>query len=719
MRRQMYDLHLQPETPGWLAPGRTPRRSARAHRRARCRRRAARRGQHRRGASTSCGRSKVEAVAISLLFSFLDPTHEQRVRARVQEVLPGVDVSISSEVDPAFREYERTVVTAFDAYIKPVVDRYLANLAKGLAATGVPAPLQVMQSRGGLAGVDTARQRPVRLFLSGPAAGAIGSAAVGKAEGFEDLITIDVGGTSSDIALVEGGTVHARPETQIAGYAVRVPMLDVTTLGAGGGSIAWIDAGGGLRVGPHSAGADPGPACYGRGGRLPTVTDASIVLGYLDPSGLAGGAVGLDPALAHAAIEETIARPLGIDVVTAALGIHRIANGRMADGIRLVSVNRGLRSARVRLWCPSAVPADCMPPPSPTSCRSRASWCRDIPACSRPPVCWRRQSRTRWRAPSMAPLRRQELSDVRRELRRARSPRRRPDAAGGRRGPPRGSAQLSPMSATSGRAISSRCRSTAAATTRCRASTPTSRRSTRSSTATRPARRRRSSICGSCIRRCSRKARSIVRRRGHRSRHASACATCGSREAPGHRDARSISDRALKDGDRIVGPAIIEQSDSTTLVPPAGRRVFWRAEPCSWSARDGMDTTKAHGSQETFDPVTLEVLRHRLDWIAEEMQATLLKSSCSPIVKEGLDASASIFTLDGTTLAQACAIPIHLGTLIPAVAEIIRVFPGRVDEAGRHLHPQRPLLRRHAPARFRRGHAGVRRAPARWRSPRP
>lgn len=340
MRRQMYDLRLQPETPVWLAPG---------ERRVEVRERIDAQGAVAvplDEASIDAALAKlrpldIQAVAVSLLFSFLDPAHEQRVRARVKEVLPGVDVSISSEVDPAFREYERTVVTAFDAYIKPVVDRYLVNLAKGLAAAGVPAPLQVMQSRGGLAGVETARQRPVRLFLSGPAAGAIGSAAVGKAEGFKDLITIDVGGTSSDIALVEGGTVHARPETQIAGYAVRVPMLDVTTLGAGGGSIAWIDAGGGLRVGPHSTGSDPGPACYGRGGRLPTVTDASVVLGYLDTSGLAGGAVALDPALAHAAIEETIARPLGIDVVTAALGIHRITNGRMADGVRLVSVNRG------------------------------------------------------------------------------------------------------------------------------------------------------------------------------------------------------------------------------------------------------------------------------------------------------------------------------------------------------------------------------------------
>jgi N-methylhydantoinase A len=198
-----------------------------------------------------------------------------------------------------------------------------------------------MQSRGGLAGADTALRRPVRLFLSGPAAGALGGAAAGADQGLSDLITIDVGGTSSDIALIAGGRPLVRPETDIAGYQVRVPMLDVTTLGAGGGSIAWIDGGGGLRVGPHSAGADPGPACYGRGGEAATVTDASVVLGYLDPGYFAGGRLKLDPALAHEAINRTIARPLGISVEAAALGIHRIANAHMGDGIRLVSVNRG------------------------------------------------------------------------------------------------------------------------------------------------------------------------------------------------------------------------------------------------------------------------------------------------------------------------------------------------------------------------------------------
>jgi N-methylhydantoinase A/oxoprolinase/acetone carboxylase beta subunit len=340
IRRQMYDLNLKPETPGWLAPG---------ARRVEVRERIGSAGEvlvalDEASLATAIDKLKsegVEAVAVALLFSFLNPAHEQRVRAAIETAMPGVPVSLSCEVDPVFREYERTVVTTFDAYVKPVVRRYLADMERDLAKAGVPAPLQVMQSRGGLAGGAIARERPVRLFLSGPAAGAIGGLAAGQEAGFDNLITIDVGGTSSDIALIDRGRVLVRPETDIAGYQVRVPMLDVTTLGAGGGSIAWIDTGGGLRVGPQSAGADPGPACYGRGGTEATVTDASIVLGLLDPDYFIGGAMRLDAALSRRALEERVAKPLGMSVEDAAQGVHRIANAHMADGIRLVSINRG------------------------------------------------------------------------------------------------------------------------------------------------------------------------------------------------------------------------------------------------------------------------------------------------------------------------------------------------------------------------------------------
>lgn len=340
MRRQLYDLALKPETPGWLAPG---------ARRAEVVERIAADGSvvtpldedSLTRAIERIAAHDVDAVAVCLLFSFANPAHELRVRERLGELLPGIPVSLSHEVDPAFREYERTIATAFDAYVKPTVDTYLGRLQARFEEAGSAVTVQVMQSRGGLTGVTTARERPVRLFLSGPAAGVVGAAEVGRLAGKGDLLSIDIGGTSSDIAMIRNGEWGVVNEADVGGYKIRVPMLDIVTLGAGGGSIAWLDAAGGLRVGPHSAGSEPGPACYARGGENATVTDASIVLGYLDPTYFAGGTLNLDPALAYRAIERTIAEPMGLSVEEAAAGIHRIANAHMADGIRLVSLKRG------------------------------------------------------------------------------------------------------------------------------------------------------------------------------------------------------------------------------------------------------------------------------------------------------------------------------------------------------------------------------------------
>ncbi|MGE0718322.1 MAG: hydantoinase/oxoprolinase family protein [Alphaproteobacteria bacterium] len=340
-RREMYDLDLKPGAPTFLIPG--------ARRKVVRERIGADGGivvpldeDSVRRAVAELVADGVETIAVAFLFSFVNPAHERRVREIVAEMAPTVAVSLSCEVDPAFREYERTCVTAFDAYVKPVLRRYLEAMEADLAGIGVPAPLQVMQSRGGLSRAATACERPVRLFLSGPAAGVIGGEAVGRMAGIGDLVTIDIGGTSSDIALITGGRPAVRNEGLIDGYAVRVPMVDVNAIGAGGGSIAWIDGAGGLRVGPHSAGSEPGPACYGRGGTEATVTDASVVLGYIDPAYFAGGNLKLDPALARKAVEETVAGPLGLTLEQAATGIHRVINGQMAEGIRLVSIRRGI-----------------------------------------------------------------------------------------------------------------------------------------------------------------------------------------------------------------------------------------------------------------------------------------------------------------------------------------------------------------------------------------
>ena len=340
MRTQMYSVRLKPETPIFLAPG------------------ARRLGVVERiGPDGSIVKpldedslkkaveelliQGVEAVAIAFLFSFINPEHELRAREIISKKWPSLTISISSEVDPVFREYERTVVTAFDAYIKPTVDTYLSNLSEALEKEGISAPLQVMQSRGGLAGGKTARARPVRLFLSGPAGGVIGGLEEGKESGFENLITVDIGGTSCDIALINNSKPLLRQEGVIDTFSVRIPMVDVNAIGSGGGSVAWIDSAGGLRVGPHSAGSDPGPACYNRGGNKPTVTDASLVMGLLDPNYFANGRLRLDGHKAYLALEHDIAKPMQLTVDKAASGIHRVLVSQMSEGIRSVSVKQG------------------------------------------------------------------------------------------------------------------------------------------------------------------------------------------------------------------------------------------------------------------------------------------------------------------------------------------------------------------------------------------
>jgi N-methylhydantoinase A len=282
----------------------------------------------------------VSAIAVCYLFSFLNPAHERRTREIIAELAPEMSVSLSSEVDPTFREYERSCVTAFDAYLGPVVKRYLAGLAETLRGLGVSGVPLIMRSRGGIVSASLAAQQPVTLFLSGPAGGVIGAAFAAERSGVANFVSLDMGGTSNDVALVRDGRPLLISEGAIGPFPVRTPMVDVNTIGAGGGSIAWIDTAGGLRVGPQSAGAEPGPACYGRGGDEATVTDASVVLGYLNPARFAGGAMTLDVAAAERALA-ALGRRLGLDPVAAAAGIHRVVNARMADQIRLVTIKRG------------------------------------------------------------------------------------------------------------------------------------------------------------------------------------------------------------------------------------------------------------------------------------------------------------------------------------------------------------------------------------------
>ena len=339
-RSALYDLFADAETPVFLAPRRrrygVPERIDAQGRVVRDLDEAALRDI----VTSAVEAEKVEAFAVCYLFSFLDARHEQRTREIIHEIAPDASVSLSSDVNPIFREYERTVVTAFDAYVKPVLNAYLAVLGQELNAVGISTRLQVMQSRGGIASAENALTRPVQLLLSGPAAGVIGGQFEGARGGCRDVITFDMGGTSSDVALVRDGRPLTTTEAKMKSYPLRVPMIDVSTIGAGGGSIAWIDGAGGLRVGPRSAGSDPGPACYPGGGSDPTVTDASVLLGYINPRNFAGGQLALDVDAARRAVGG-IADRLGMSVREAALGIHRVVNANMADQIRLASVKRG------------------------------------------------------------------------------------------------------------------------------------------------------------------------------------------------------------------------------------------------------------------------------------------------------------------------------------------------------------------------------------------
>ncbi len=284
----------------------------------------------------------VNSVAICFLFSFLNPDHEIEAERIARDIMPDAYVSASHAILPQIKEFDRLSTTALNAYVGPSLSSYLERLETRLSDAGSSAPLFVIQSNGGIAPVKDSSEQAVRSILSGPAGGAAGAAHVARLLGERRVIALDMGGTSADITLIEDGSPHITGEKFESGWKIAVPTVDIHTLGAGGGSIAWVDEGGVLRVGPTSAGADPGPACYNQGGTQPTVTDAALVLGLLDADKFLGGAVELDTDLAAASIRRTVAQPLGLDVRAAAQGILRVVSSSIAEGIRLASVARGL-----------------------------------------------------------------------------------------------------------------------------------------------------------------------------------------------------------------------------------------------------------------------------------------------------------------------------------------------------------------------------------------
>ncbi|HUN40817.1 MAG TPA: hydantoinase/oxoprolinase family protein [Acetobacteraceae bacterium] len=282
----------------------------------------------------------VVAVAVCFLYSFLCPEHEAASLRILSEEFPEAFACVSHQVAPEFREFERMSTTVVNAYLGPVMQSYIERLGERLATLGVRATPHLTQSNGGVIGFGHAARLPVRTVLSGPSTGVIGATETGRVAGFSELITFDMGGTSTDVALLSGGVCKLAREATVHGYPIKAPMLDIHTVGAGGGSIAYVDSGGLLKVGPRSSGADPGPVCYGRGATEPTVTDANVVLQTLNPAFLLGGRMAVQRDLARAAIEHLTAR-LGMDVMATAQGIVSVVTANMARAIRVISVQRG------------------------------------------------------------------------------------------------------------------------------------------------------------------------------------------------------------------------------------------------------------------------------------------------------------------------------------------------------------------------------------------
>ena len=296
----------------------------------------------------------VEAVAVCFINSYANPAHERAAARLLREAFPDLAVTASCDVLPEVKEYERTSTTVVNAYLLKEVRTYIENLARGLADSGFRAPLLVVSSAGGMMGAKLAGEKPVTMVGSGPAGGVAGASRLGRSSGHEDAIVFDMGGTTAKASIIEGGEPMLTAEYEFrdgisspsrfikgGGYMLKVPAIDIAEVGAGGGSIAWIDEGGMLQVGPRSAGADPGPACYGRGNDQPTVTDANVHLGFLNPGALAGGSLRIDRDLAARAIERHVAEPLGIPLDEAAHGIREVANVNMGRAIRAVTIERG------------------------------------------------------------------------------------------------------------------------------------------------------------------------------------------------------------------------------------------------------------------------------------------------------------------------------------------------------------------------------------------
>lgn len=634
----------------------------------------------------------VESVAVCLLNSFVNMEHEQQIGARLGERLPGVPVSLSCVVSPEAKEYERTSTTCINAYVQPVMQRYLGALRKRLEAMGISAPLLTMQSNGGILNAAMAAARPVSLVESGPAAGVIGGVDLARRLGGIKAVTFDMGGTTAKAALVEDGEAAQIGNLEVGGglssfsrltagggYTISTPSIDVAEIGIGGGSIAWLDETGTIRVGPHSAGASPGPACYGLGGDRPTVTDANLVLGFINDEYLVGGDLRVDRAAAEEAISRTIAEPLGIGVEEAAHGIVAVANSTMTRVIRAISSERGRDPRDAALICfggNGAVHAAelarmldmsrIVVPQTPGVFSAYGLLHTDIEhSYSR--SCFGPLDETRRAVVEAAVAELVHTAEAdfsasgygRTDIEWIIDADLQYKGQGStlkiRLG--EGAAEVGSLAAVEARFHDEHQQTFGY----CARSEPVEIVTVR--------------VTGRIRRKDGESGASRLQRgaepEGKRLRDSYFSPATGFVPTP-------VLRRQDIGAAAVPGPAIIEQYDTTIVVPPgatasldaSGSIVIELAQEAKTAAR----------TDERFDAATRELVRHALEALADEMALTLIRTCRSHHVKHTGDFSTAIADAQGRILAQGMTIPLHLGAMPDAVAELLRRFGNDIHE---------------------------------------
>ncbi len=637
---------------------------------------------------------RIRSVAISLLHSYANPDHEARIADALRARIPGVDLSISSELLPEMKEYERTSTTVINAYVRPVVADYLTHLSGEMQRMGIKVPLTVMQSNGGLAPLDVVIDRPMYCIESGPAAGVVGVYQLGKRLGTPNMMTFDMGGTTAKASIIEDGEMLLAPDYEVgggmstghrllkgSGYILRVPAIDIAEVSSGGGSIAWVDRGSSLQIGPDSAGAVPGPVCYDHGGEESTVTDANVMLGYLNPEYLLGGEFPLNAEKAWGAVAGKVGAPLGLSEIEAARGIHLLANSNMARALRAVSSERG-RDPRLFTLAAfggggpihAAGLADMLGitriivPPSPGAFSAFGLLFADV--------------EHHFVQTHFKPFSELDLNKANRILNELRDQGRRLlNAEGFSASDQQVITQIDMkyMGQTSELTVIMAQESFSPGTMKALGEAfDLEHEKTYGYHADDPYQ-----LVN--IRVVARGLSQETRVPDHIE-----LAVGGHQAKPRNRQVYHVSqnewidtpiiDRSSLDSDERAGPLIVEEYDSTTVVPPG-----WRA--CLDSLKniilrkDGQQIIRgrALSSSQTLDPVTREIIKNSLASVADTMAVTVVRTARSLVVKDGMDFSAAIFNAHGQQVAQGLTLPFHMGAMKPALDAVREHFDGDIE----------------------------------------